>query len=112
MQIDRSYAIYKHIPPNGKDYIDMARQIPIRRWNKGKPLSATRAEKIAEERKRRCTKVIVAFDPATHIPIREFESCAIAATVYRVSKNVISRCAKGGRKTTAGYEWRYKNESF
>ena len=214
MQIDRSFVIYKHTFPNGKVYIGMTRQVPLRRWNnghgydsqpkmsraiskygvekirhellaccltfeeakkaeiefiskfdsvahgynttnggdgrlgvpcseetkkkisrankgrpnpygtenlrryrekhgawnRGKSLSPAHAEKIADERKRRCNKVIVAFDPATHSPIKEFESCTVAATVYGVSKNVISRCAKGGRKTAAGYEWRYKNE--
>lgn len=29
-----------------------------------------------------------------------------------VSKSCIARCAKGGRKTSAGYVWRYDNDNI
>lgn len=80
-------------------------------WNKGKKLTGQHLEKIIAERQQRCNKTIIACNPITHLVEREYESCTIAAISLGVSKSVISRCAKGGRKTAAGYEWRYKNES-
>lgn len=80
-------------------------------WNKGVPLSGEHLRKITEERQRRCNKEILACDPTTHQVIMVFPSCTLAAKALGVSKEVISRCAKGGRKTSAGYEWRYANAS-
>lgn len=81
-------------------------------WNKGKPLTGEHLRKITEERQRRCNKRIFACDPLTHEMVREFASCTQAAARLGVSKECISRCANGGRKTSAGYEWRYANESI
>jgi group I intron endonuclease len=76
-------------------------------WNKGKRLSGDHYRKVAEERKRRCNKRIACYSPVTHELIKVYDSCVNAALTVGVSKNVISRCANGGRKTSAGYEWRY-----
>ena len=76
-------------------------------WNKGKRLTGEHYRKIVEERKRRCSKRIACYDPITHELIKVYESCVSAAIAVGVSKENISRCALGGRKTSAGYEWRY-----
>lgn len=76
-------------------------------WNKGKPLTGEHYRKVAEERKRRCNKAIACYNPTTHELVKIYVSCAEAAKAMGVSANVISRCAHGGRKTSAGYEWRY-----
>ena len=76
-------------------------------WNKGKRLTGEHYRKVAEERKRRCNKRIACYDPVTHDLVKIYASCVEAAKAMGVSKNVISRCAHGGRKTSAGYEWRY-----
>lgn len=81
-------------------------------WNKGKHLSGEHLRKISEERKSRCSKKIFACDPISHEVVMEFASCVLAASVMGVSKEAISRCAKGKRKTSAGYEWRYANEGI
>lgn len=76
-------------------------------WNKGKCLTGEHYRKVAEERKRRCNKRIACYDPVTHELIKVYNSCVQAATAVGVSESTISRCALGGRKTSAGYEWRY-----
>lgn len=76
-------------------------------WNKGKRLTGEHYRKVAEERKRRCNKRIACYHPVSHELIRIYDSCVQAARDLGVSKEVISRCAHGGRKTSAGYEWRY-----
>lgn len=76
-------------------------------WNKGKPLTGEHYRKVAEERKRRCNKCIACYDPVTHKLVKIYDSCTNAAIAMGVSKENISRCALGGRKTSAGYEWRY-----
>lgn len=76
-------------------------------WNKGKRLSGEHYRKVAEERKRRCNKRIACYDPVTHELIKIYVSCVEAAKAMGVSTTTISRCAHGGRKTSAGYEWRY-----
>ena len=76
-------------------------------WTKGKHLTGEHYRKVVEERKRRCNKRIACYDPVTHELIRIYDSCTNAAMAVGVSKENISRCALGGRKTSAGYEWRY-----
>lgn len=76
-------------------------------WNKGKHLVGEHYRKVAEERKRRCNKRIACYDPSTHELVKIYDSCTIAAADVGVSKENISRCAHGGRKTSGGYEWRY-----
>lgn len=76
-------------------------------WNKGKSLTGEHYRKVAEERKRRCNKRIACYDPVTHELLKIYDSCTNAASAVGVSKETISRCANGGRKTSAGYEWRY-----
>ena len=76
-------------------------------WNKGKSLTGEHYRKVAEERKRRCNKRIACYDPITHELVKIYDSCTIASVTMGVSKENISRCAHGGRKTSAGYEWRY-----
>ena len=76
-------------------------------WNKGKHLTGEHYRKVAEERKRRCNKRIACYDPVTHELIRIYDSCTNAAIAMGVTKVSISKCAHGGSKTSAGYEWRY-----
>ena len=76
-------------------------------WNKGKPLTGEHYRKVAEERKKRCNRRIACYDPITHELLKIYDSCTNAAVAVGVSKENISRCAHGGRKTSAGYEWRY-----
>lgn len=80
-------------------------------WNKGKSLAGEHLRKITEERRQRCNKPIFACNPQTHKVVLTFPSCTVAAKSCGVSKNVISRCAHGGRKTSCGYEWRYADAS-
>lgn len=81
-------------------------------WNKGGHLTPEQYRKISEERKRRCNKAITGYDPVTLVAVTHFPSATEAAKYYGVSKNVISRCCHGGRKTSVGLVWRYDNDSF
>lgn len=81
-------------------------------WNKGGHLTPTQYEKISAERKARCNKAITAYNPITLIVEFHFDSITDASKHFGVSKSVISRCAKGGRKTSAGYVWRYDDENI
>lgn len=81
-------------------------------WNKGGHLTPEQYRKIAEERKARCNKAISAYDPVTLERVLQFDSCVTAATALGVCKQEISRCARGKRKTSHGYIWRYDDESF
>lgn len=81
-------------------------------WNRGGHLTPEQYRKIAAERKARCNKAISAYDPITLECVLHFDSCVNAARKMNVSKACISRCACGGRKTSAGYVWRYDNESI
>ena len=76
-------------------------------WNKGKKLSPEHLAKITAERRSRCNKPIGAFDSKTGVLIAQYDSASDAARFCGVSKENISRCAHGGRKTSAGYVWRY-----
>ena len=80
-------------------------------WNKGKKLKGEHYRKIVEERKKRCNKEIIAFDIYTDEEVMRFESVTEAAVYVGISKECISRCANGGRKTSGGYKWRFANES-
>lgn len=79
-------------------------------WNKGKKLSYEHWLKVSEERKKRCNKKIYAIDIITKNIIFTFSSCVEASKFANVTKSNISRCAKGGRPTCAGYIWKYANE--
>ena len=81
-------------------------------WNKGRRLTPEHYHKIVTERKARCNKAISAYNPITLKRVLRFDSCADAARAMGVAKTCISRCAKGGRKTSAGYVWRYDDESI
>ena len=81
-------------------------------WNKGEHLTPTQYEKISRERKERCSKAITAYNPITHEAVLHFDSCTEASKHLGVSKSCIARCAKGGRKTSAGYIWRYDNDNI
>ena len=100
----------KHYPANPEALRKYIREHGT--WNKGKPLTGEHLRKISEERKRRCNKPIEARDPHTHEVVFTFASCTVAAKFMGVSKENISRCAHGGRKTSAGYKWRYESESI
>lgn len=76
-------------------------------WNKGGHLTPEQYRKIVAERRARCNKAISAYDPISLKKVLQFESCADAARTVGVSESNISRCAKGGRPTSAGYVWRY-----
>ena len=81
-------------------------------WNRGGHLTPTQYEKIAAERRARCNKAISAYDPITLKCVLRFDSCVSAALEMGVCKEEISRCARGRRKTSHGYIWRYDNESI
>lgn len=81
-------------------------------WNKGGHLTPEQYRKIAAERKARCNKAISAYDPTTLKRVLRFDSCVEAANTIGVHKADISRCARGKRKTSHGYIWRYDNESI
>ncbi len=81
-------------------------------WNKGGHLTPEQYCKIVAERRTRCNKPISAYDPITLKLVLHFDSCVNAANAVGVSSSTIARCAKGGRKTSAGYIWRYDNESI
>lgn len=81
-------------------------------WNKGGHLTPEQYRKIAAERKARCNKPISAYDPITLQCVLRFDSCVSAAAALGVLKGEISRCARGKRKTSHGYIWRYDNESI
>jgi group I intron endonuclease len=81
-------------------------------WNKGGHLTPEQYRKIVAERRARCNKPISAYDPITLKCILHFDSCANAARALNVCKEEISRCARGKRKTSHGYIWRYDNESI
>jgi group I intron endonuclease len=81
-------------------------------WNKGGHLTPEQYRKIVAERRARCNKAITAYDPITLRAVLHFDSCVNASKSVGVSKECISRCARGGRHTSAGYVWRYDNESI
>ena len=81
-------------------------------WNKGGHLTPEQYRKIVAERKARCNKAISAYDPITLECVLHFDSCVDASKSIGVSSACISRCAKGGRKTSGGYIWRYDDEGI
>lgn len=81
-------------------------------WNKGGHLTPEQYRKIVAERRARCNKAISAYDPITMEKILHFDSCVNAAIALGVCKEEISRCARGKRKTSHGYIWRYDNEGI
>lgn len=81
-------------------------------WNRGGHLAPTQYEKIVAERRARCNKPVSAYDPITLEKVLSFDSCTNAAKAMGVAKTCISRCTKGGRATSAGYMWRYDDESI
>ena len=98
---------YPHSAKNLQEYIKKHGA-----WNKGCHLAPEHYRKIVAERRARCNKSISAYNPITLTKVLHFDSCADAAYSMGVSKSNISRCARGGRPTSAGYVWRYDNESF
>lgn len=80
-------------------------------WNKGKRMSPTHYQNSIPNWKRNC-KPITAYDRITNEPILHFDSCENAAKAVGVPPENISRCARGRRPTSAGYIWRYDNESI
>ena len=81
-------------------------------WNKGGRLTPEQYRKIAAERRARCNKAVSAYDPVTLKRVLQFDSCANAATAMGICPEEISRCARGKRKTSHGYIWRYDDESI
>lgn len=98
-------------PWNGNDHFAKWRK-EHGSWNKGGHLTPEQYRKIVAERRARCNKPISAYDPITSERVLHFECCADASRAMGVPKSNISRCAKGGRPTSAGYVWRYDNESI
>jgi group I intron endonuclease len=80
-------------------------------WNKGKKLSVQHRQKVATVHRARLNKPITAYDPITMIAALHFDCGSDAAKAVGVSPETIYRCAKGGRKTSAGYVWRYDDAS-
>lgn len=81
-------------------------------WNKGGHLTPEQYRKIVAERRARCNKAISAYDPVTLEKVLSFDSCVNAAKAIGAIDVEISRCARGKRKTSHGYIWRYDNESI
>ena len=81
-------------------------------WNKGGHLTPEQYCKLAAERRARCNKAISAYDPITLKKVLSFDSIVNASKFAGVSSANISRCARGGRPTSAGYIWRYDNDSI
>lgn len=81
-------------------------------WNKGGHLTPEQYRKIVAERRARCNKAISAYDPITLECVLHFDSCVNAAIAIGAGKGEISRCARGKRKTSHGYVWRYDNEGI
>lgn len=135
---NRRYVVYRHIFPNGKSYIGITCVKPYYyRWRAGSSYKSqpkmynaiskygwdniqheilfddlSQYEKISRERKERCSKAITAYNPITNEAVLHFDSCTEASKHLGVSKSCIARCAKGGRKTSAGYVWRYDNDNI
>lgn len=80
-------------------------------WNKGRTLSPSHYQNLIPTWERKC-KPITAFDRHTMKPVLHFNSCEEASKFAGVSPENISRCARGRRPTSAGYIWRYDNESI
>ena len=98
-------------PWNGYDHFAKYRK-EHGAWNKGGHLTPEQYRKIVEERRARCNKPISAYDPITLKCILHFDSCVNAAKELNVLAQEISRCARGHRKTSHGYIWRYDDESI
>ena len=98
-------------PWNGKDNFARYRR-EHGSWNRGGHLTPEQYRKIVAERKARCNKPISAYDPISRKCVLHFDSCVNAANAVGVASSSIARCARGGRKTSAGYIWRYDNESI
>lgn len=81
-------------------------------WNKGGHLTPEQYQKIVAERRARCNKAISAYDPITLKCVLHFDSCVNAAKAIGACEVEISRCARGRRKTSHGYIWRYDDESI
>ncbi len=81
-------------------------------WNRGGHLTPEQYEKIKAERQERCNKAISAYDPVTLKCVLHFDSCVSAANFVGALRGEISRCARGRRKTSHGYIWRYDCESI
>ena len=81
-------------------------------WNKGGHLTPEQYRKILAERRARCNKPVSAYDPITLKCVLHFDSCVNAAETIGALAGEISRCARGERKTSHGYIWRYDNESI
>ena len=98
-------------PWNGKDNFAKYRK-EHGAWNKGGHLTPEQYRKIVAERRARCNKPISAYDPITLKCVLHFDSCVNAAKAIGALAGEISRCARGKRKTSHGYIWRYDNESI
>lgn len=97
--------------PHGAEHLRRYRE-KYGSWNKGGHLTPEQYRKIVAERRARCNKPISAYNPITFERVLHFECGADAARAMGVSRSNIARCAKGGRPTSAGYIWRYDNESI
>lgn len=79
-------------------------------WNRGKHLSEAHHQALIQVSKKRA-KPITAYDPITGEVVSHFDSCEAAARLLGITPQSIRPCLKGRTKTSAGYIWRYDNES-
>lgn len=73
-------------------------------------LDPIKKEKIIESIKASCAKPVLQFSKTGDF-IKEYESIREAARVLETGKEGISRCCHGKLKTSAGFVWKFSNES-
>ena len=121
MQV-RIYSLYRHTFPNGKMYIGITKKTPVgRRWQNGKgychqPKMAHAITKYGWANVRHDVLLVGLTEQEAkfweQFYIKQFDTVENGYNItFGVSKETVSRCAHGDRKTAAGYEWRYANAS-
>jgi group I intron endonuclease len=74
----------------------------ISEGNKGKQVSETTRQKLAQAQPRAVSVVQLDLDGT---PLRRFDSIALAASSSGIARSNISTCTSGSRTTAGGYKW-------